>query len=266
MNIVPMLDFVNKINSQEILAECEIAFQKLSGLPITDKVDLINSIREKLSEHSPFKSEPVDFVKWVPMFDNECDATSEQTRQHLEYSKIRLKLMAPPNAREDRGINLRPKKDTSPRVLKKLVPVVITDDLRAAVEDRIRDWLLVASLTAQAKNSIDIIIQVVARNFGITPKEILSVSKRVKYITPRHSAMYLCHELTDHSSTFIGNAFGDRHHTSILHAFRKIEARLKFSSEFSNKFAVMKSEAESQILIWKENQQIIQRVNSVIHK
>ena len=41
MNIVPMLDFVNKINSQEIFAECEIAFQKLAGLPIADKVDLM---------------------------------------------------------------------------------------------------------------------------------------------------------------------------------------------------------------------------------
>jgi len=31
-----------------------------------DQIDLINAIREIVHEYSPFKNEPVDFVKWVP--------------------------------------------------------------------------------------------------------------------------------------------------------------------------------------------------------
>ena len=37
----------------------------LSGLPLEELVETINVMRETISEHSPFKSEPVDFVRWV---------------------------------------------------------------------------------------------------------------------------------------------------------------------------------------------------------
>lgn len=37
----------------------------LSGLPLDELVDAINEIRACVAEHSPFKSEPVDFVRWV---------------------------------------------------------------------------------------------------------------------------------------------------------------------------------------------------------
>lgn len=37
----------------------------LSGLAQDDLISAINEIRECVAEHSPFKSEPVDFVRWV---------------------------------------------------------------------------------------------------------------------------------------------------------------------------------------------------------
>lgn len=37
----------------------------LIGLNLNEKVDYINELRAFIHEHSPFKSEPVDFVKWV---------------------------------------------------------------------------------------------------------------------------------------------------------------------------------------------------------
>jgi ParB-like chromosome segregation protein Spo0J len=40
-------------------------FELLDGLELNVKVDAINNIRESLHNHSPFKSEPVDFVRWV---------------------------------------------------------------------------------------------------------------------------------------------------------------------------------------------------------
>ena len=39
--------------------------QHLSNLSFAETVDYINDLRELLHEHSPFKEEPVDFVKWV---------------------------------------------------------------------------------------------------------------------------------------------------------------------------------------------------------
>lgn len=46
---------------QEIKSE----IQKISELPIDEKIDRINEIRQMLHDISPFNSEPVDFVKWV---------------------------------------------------------------------------------------------------------------------------------------------------------------------------------------------------------
>lgn len=37
----------------------------LKGLDLKSTVDYINELRQFIHEHSPFKSEPVDFVKWV---------------------------------------------------------------------------------------------------------------------------------------------------------------------------------------------------------
>jgi ParB-like chromosome segregation protein Spo0J len=39
--------------------------EEINQKPINVKIDLINEVREALHEISPFKSEPVDFVKWV---------------------------------------------------------------------------------------------------------------------------------------------------------------------------------------------------------
>jgi hypothetical protein len=46
--------------SQITQIACDIA-----GLPLSEKVEALNQIREILHQVSPFKSEPVDFVKWV---------------------------------------------------------------------------------------------------------------------------------------------------------------------------------------------------------
>lgn len=39
--------------------------ESISNLDLSDRVDFINDLREFIHMHSPFKSEPVDFVKWI---------------------------------------------------------------------------------------------------------------------------------------------------------------------------------------------------------
>jgi ParB-like chromosome segregation protein Spo0J len=50
---------------QEIVGQCRSAFCRIESLPLDQKVAAINAIREALLEHSPFKSEPVDCVRWI---------------------------------------------------------------------------------------------------------------------------------------------------------------------------------------------------------
>jgi ParB-like chromosome segregation protein Spo0J len=39
----------------------------ISGSDLHQRVDFINKVRGVIHEHSPFKNEPIDFVKWVPV-------------------------------------------------------------------------------------------------------------------------------------------------------------------------------------------------------
>ncbi len=48
-----------------ILEICNLIKDKLSNLPLSEKVDALNEIRETLHSISPFNTEPVDFVRWV---------------------------------------------------------------------------------------------------------------------------------------------------------------------------------------------------------
>jgi len=68
---------------------------------------------------------------------------------------------------------------------------------------------------------------VVCRAYNIKVSEIES-SKRTNNIAyPRQVAMYLCREMTDYSLPKIGNLFGGKHYTTVLHACDKIGEELK---------------------------------------
>jgi chromosomal replication initiator protein len=56
-------------------------------------------------------------------------------------------------------------------------------------------------------------------------------SKHISF--PRQVAMYLCKRLTDKSLPAIGSAFGGKHHTTVIHAIRKIEAMRERDKEFA---------------------------------
>lgn len=67
----------------------------------------------------------------------------------------------------------------------------------------------------------------------------ISVQKRTKSIAyPRQIAMYLSRELTDFSLPKIGEEFGGRDHTTVIHAHEKISKDLKedpiFKQEVEN--------------------------------
>ena len=53
-------------NSQELVDQAETLFAALDDLPLAERVDALNQIRVALHAHSPFRSEPVDCVLWVP--------------------------------------------------------------------------------------------------------------------------------------------------------------------------------------------------------
>jgi chromosomal replication initiator protein len=80
-------------------------------------------------------------------------------------------------------------------------------------------------LAAQAKQvSIDNIQRTVAEYYKLRTSDLLSPKRSRSIARPRQIAMALAKELTKKSLPEIGNAFGGRDHTTVLHATRKIKA------------------------------------------
>ncbi|TNF69025.1 MAG: chromosomal replication initiator protein DnaA [Gammaproteobacteria bacterium] len=70
---------------------------------------------------------------------------------------------------------------------------------------------------------VDNIQKIVADFYGIKVQDLLSKQKSRDIARPRQIAMALAKELTSHSLPEIGNFFGGRDHTTVLHAVRTIE-------------------------------------------
>lgn len=86
----------------------------------------------------------------------------------------------------------------------------------------------------QKNITIEIIQKKVAEYFDIRVSE-LRAKKRTRAIAyPRQIAMYLARDLTDYSLPEIGDQFGGRDHTTVLHACNKINNDLKKDQSIKN--------------------------------
>jgi chromosomal replication initiator protein len=87
--------------------------------------------------------------------------------------------------------------------------------------------------------------EIVANFFHLKPEELKS-SKRTRSIAhPRQIAMYLCRKLTDLSLPKIGEKFGGRDHTTIIHGFEKISRELQTDIELTQVINELQSKITS---------------------
>lgn len=75
--------------------------------------------------------------------------------------------------------------------------------------------------------SIEYIQDSVCKYFNITQKDLQSSQRSNDITYPRQIGMYLCRILTNESFPKIGDSFGKRDHTTVMHAFKKIETDIK---------------------------------------
>lgn len=75
--------------------------------------------------------------------------------------------------------------------------------------------------------SSDYIQEVVAKYFNIDKKDLISSKKSNDIAHPRQIAMYLCRTIGQMSFPKIGADFGNRDHTTVMHAVNKIEKEIK---------------------------------------
>ena len=86
-------------------------------------------------------------------------------------------------------------------------------------QEVLRDLLLVHDRLITIEN----IQKAVCEYYKLRVADLLSRRRPRSIARPRQMAMALCKELTEHSLPEIGDAFGGRDHTTVLHACRRIE-------------------------------------------
>ena len=74
---------------------------------------------------------------------------------------------------------------------------------------------------------IDDILRIISKHFGVNRSDLLSSRRTRSIVRPRQIGMYLAKQLTSRSLPEIGRRFGNRDHTTVLHAIRKIDELMK---------------------------------------
>jgi chromosomal replication initiator protein len=93
--------------------------------------------------------------------------------------------------------------------------------------------------------TIENIQKTVAEYFQIRTSDLTSAKRSRSIARPRQIAMTLAKELTNHSLPEIGNAFGGRDHTTVIHATRKVkelrESDARIAEDYSNLLRTLSS-------------------------
>ena len=75
--------------------------------------------------------------------------------------------------------------------------------------------------------SSDFIKETVGKYFSIDPSDLSGNKRSAEIAYPRQIAMYLCREIANMSFPKIGQDFGDRDHSTVMHAYNKIKREVK---------------------------------------
>jgi chromosomal replication initiator protein len=78
----------------------------------------------------------------------------------------------------------------------------------------------------------EVIRDTVARRWKVRPDALMSKRRTKDLTVPRQVAMYLIKEILDTSLVQIGEVFGDRDHSTVIHSIRKVEQDMEADSGF----------------------------------
>lgn len=90
------------------------------------------------------------------------------------------------------------------------------------------------------KVKIEDIQRIVAKHYQVSRADVLSSRRTQTVVRPRQVAMYLSKQLTLRSLPEIGRRFGNRDHTTVLHAVRKIDLLLKTDRQLADEVELLK--------------------------
>jgi len=119
---------------------------------------------------------------------------------------------------------------------------VTTELAREALSDKIRQGEDAAAYGARATPSIDRVQEVVARRWGVTPEGLRSKARTKTLVVPRQVAMYLARDMLAMQLVEIGQAFGGRDHSTVIHSVDKVERQMVRDRSFKDRVDTARKE------------------------
>jgi chromosomal replication initiator protein len=93
--------------------------------------------------------------------------------------------------------------------------------------------------------SINLVQHLVAKEWGVTPEGLRSKTRTKTLTVPRQIAMYLVRELMGTQLVEIGNAFGGRDHSTVIHSIEKVTEAVNTDSAFRDKISRLRNTLEA---------------------
>jgi chromosomal replication initiator protein len=121
---------------------------------------------------------------------------------------------------------------------------ITVDVAREALRDKLR---AIEGMEHEPAGSLNIftIQQAVAKEWGVTVDGLRSKTRTKTLTTPRQIAMYLTRELLSTQLVEIGNAFGGRDHSTVIHSLEKVQDTITHDSDLRTRINRLRNNLEA---------------------
>jgi chromosomal replication initiator protein len=113
---------------------------------------------------------------------------------------------------------------------------------REALSDKIHQGEEGSTYGGEPTPSIDRVQEVVARRWGVTPEGLRSKARTKTLTIPRQVAMYLARNMLGMQLVEIGQAFGGRDHSTVIHSVDKVERQMIRDRTFKERVEMARQE------------------------
>ena len=82
----------------------------------------------------------------------------------------------------------------------------------------------------------------VSKTYKVTAKQLMGKTRKMEVVNARHISMFLCREMTSSSLLSIGKFFGNRDHSTVIHACKMIEEKIAADNSFAKDIKNIKNQ------------------------
>ena len=172
----------------------------------------------------------------------ELQRPDEQLRRNILTAKIRKnQLNIPKNVIDYIATNVTDNVRDLEGVINSLLLQSIVSDSEITLE--MTEQIVSRLVRLKAKNiTPELVVNTVCKHYKITHKEINSASRKASIVRARQTAMYLIQKHTNLSTTQIGINIGHRDHTTVIHACRQADLRIKTAPGYKEEIRIIEQE------------------------